>query len=733
MKINVQERLSDLLNEGVDVHRCAAARALGVIGGAHAVTDLTAALLDEDPDVRVDAATALAQIGDSATSEKLMENLVGDPDGDVKKVAITALVAMKHTPVIPLLRLLSVSRSEEEVAWDEDEFYESGWDSWDDIQLAAIRGLGDFADEGGVSGILTAMADEMGQDVSEPAFYALSQMGATGARALTSMFELGDTRLNRRIARAVGKSDNAQLDDLRAVMLDDMSANIRALAVANLTSDNPRIEGMFADGDALVRAAAVRHHGGANLAVLRDMITDDAPEVRIEVFKTIAKNPEAFTEKADEEAIKGTLKGDPEAAKHAALALFALKGPKVAKGFTYVLAKQDVPREFRIGVLQTLEKSGEVAVPALASVAGDPDRQLRLASLTVLANIAAADPAWPNDAGKVLLSALKGELVLPPEEEPEEEEVAPEPAPEPDAAELEEIEREIDESLPLVAEDVAEGSTLRAIMDNTPNAPVSEPEEVVLNPEQERMLEMTKKHSFSKRKVTWLTEVAPYLDVQRFSARLMAQVVRPETTEALAQVMLGDQAADIDDETRDAVLFSLAVHGEKGAALPEELKAPLLALVKGENSETRVLAMRVLGWLGSNDIPAELEAALKDADPLVRVEAVQALANRNIAGAPLRAALHDGYLGVSIAAARALARIEGDTAVRDLVDFAVRNDGTYRRDIGRLLGQYAPVSGAVELLELLNDEDRKAMWLVAIDALAELFKHQDPDQDLLVA
>jgi len=63
----------------------------------------------------------------------------------------------------------------------------------------------------------------------------------------------------------------------------------------------------------------------------------------------------------------------------------------------------------------------------------------------------------------------------------------------------------------------------------------------------------------------------------------------------------------------------------------------------------------------------------------------------------------------------------------------VRNDGTYRRDIGRLLGQYAPVSGAVELLELLNDEDRKAMWLVAIDALAELFKHQDPDQDLLVA
>ena len=44
--------LSELLSDGADVHRCAAARALGKIGHPAAVDPLLNALLDEDPDVR---------------------------------------------------------------------------------------------------------------------------------------------------------------------------------------------------------------------------------------------------------------------------------------------------------------------------------------------------------------------------------------------------------------------------------------------------------------------------------------------------------------------------------------------------------------------------------------------------------------------------------------------------------------------------------------------------------
>jgi HEAT repeat protein len=44
--------LSEILLEGVDVHRCAAARALGQIGDPQSADALQKALLDEDPDVR---------------------------------------------------------------------------------------------------------------------------------------------------------------------------------------------------------------------------------------------------------------------------------------------------------------------------------------------------------------------------------------------------------------------------------------------------------------------------------------------------------------------------------------------------------------------------------------------------------------------------------------------------------------------------------------------------------
>ncbi|HHL21547.1 MAG TPA: hypothetical protein ENJ52_08450, partial [Aliiroseovarius sp.] len=488
-----------------------------------------------------------------------------------------------------------------------------------------------------------------------------------------------------------------------------------------------QLAALFADASAKVRARAVRHAGAENLDLLADMITDPSPDVRVEVFKQIAAHPENFRDKDHIDAVKSTLKGDPMAAKYAALALFALKGPKVAKGFTHVLGNAEIPRDFRIGVLETLEKGGQIAVPALLDVAGDDDRQLRLASMTTLASIAATDSAWPNDAGTGLLAALRGELVTAPEPEdaepaPEAEpEPAPEPGAEPDAAELEEIIEDIEESLPLVAEDVPEGSTLHAIMKNKP-ADMQEPDEIALDETQQRLLDQANTRKFAKRKVSWATAVAPYQDVQRFSARLLGQIVQPDVTAALIAIL----DADIDDETREGVLFSLAAHGEKTGGLPASLLDKAVNLTGHETSEIRMLATRILGRIDAPDAGDVLVGLLSHQDPLVRVEAVQALGHKTGQGDLLRAALNDDYLGVAITAARALARAEGDGAVDDLVEFATRNDGTYRFDIGRLLARYAPVTGAARLLDLLNDETRKAQWLVAIDALAELFKHDEP-------
>ena len=165
-------RLSEILREGVDIHRTLAAQALGAIGRRDGVPALLDALLDEDPDVRVDAATALGLVGDPSTAPKLMDNLIGDPDTEVKLAVLDALVAMRHEAIIPwLIRLLK--GRDEEMAWDEDAIYQDGWDDWVDMQVKAIEGLAAFGVSKAVPDVIEAIEDEFGQDLSETGFRAL--------------------------------------------------------------------------------------------------------------------------------------------------------------------------------------------------------------------------------------------------------------------------------------------------------------------------------------------------------------------------------------------------------------------------------------------------------------------------------------------------------------------------------------------------------------------------------
>lgn len=129
--------LCAILCHGIDIHRCQAARSLGRIGDRRAVPALMGALLDEDEDVRVDAAAALAGMAPAEAADRFLDSLIGDPSADVKLAAIEALARLNHEAAVPWLRRLVRSRSEE-VAWDEDSFYRDGWDDWADIQVAAL-------------------------------------------------------------------------------------------------------------------------------------------------------------------------------------------------------------------------------------------------------------------------------------------------------------------------------------------------------------------------------------------------------------------------------------------------------------------------------------------------------------------------------------------------------------------------------------------------------------------
>lgn len=714
MKTETVEACSAILSAGADVHRCAAARVLGQIGTAQSVEALTKSLLDEDPDVRTDAAEALGIIGDPSTGDALMENLVNDPDSDVKKTALAALIAMKHQPVIPLLRKLTVSRSED-FQWDEDEFYAEGWDSWLDLQLLAIRGISALGVEEAAPDIFTALADEMGQDVSQSGIASLATLGESGAMAMELLLDEGDARMRRRVAEGVAASNNSHTDRLVERLLTDVSPRVRQITLLSLDTSDTRLEPMFEDADSKVRATVVNHAGHKFPEKLHDLVVDLDAKIRAEVFKVIASHPELFEDEALANSVQKAIAGEPEAAKQAALAWIALSGPEGIKGLNHTVGNKTIPLSFRIGVIDAMRMAGNQSVPFLLAAAGDDERHLRLATLTALVEFADDDPVWPNAAGEGLIAALNGELVLAPEE-PEEEEVdVIEESFDPGAAEEE---QEIDASMPLIPE-AAPASTLDSIVSGgstTDDEPV-EPEKTVLTEQDERFLDISKQRRMSKRKMSLESTVAPHLDVRRFAARLLGGVVNADVTAELINALDTD-----DSEMREPLLFSLVEHGEKTGTLPEAAFEPLVNILDNQMVDTRVIAVRALGWLAGDASDELLHKLLSDPEDFVRVEAVRALERRGVADDAVVALLNDKYLGVGIAAATSIARHRGDEAVVPLVDYAFLNDGVYRRDIGKLLGTYAPEAGVKRLLEVLDDDAHRRNWLVPLDALAEVFQ-----------
>lgn len=725
MKHDAEKLLTEILTSGMDVHRCAAARALGASASSEARDTLLKALLDEDADVRVDAATSLAKIADPASAQQLMENLLGDPESEVKKQAIRALVAMRREEALPILRKLVVSRTEE-IYWDEDEFYQDGWDSWIDMQLLAIESLGQWGDREAVALILQALGDEEGQDVGPVAIPALAALGAEGIAALADLLKGARELMRLRIAKAVASADNPDAKALESLLLGDESPNVRIAILTGLDPDDPRLEELFDDASSQVRAATLAHAGAYFPQKTLALITDANEDVATAALEVVAANPALFDSEEARDLVKQSIADNPKIASAAALAWVALRGPKGVKGFRKVLGNSDLPLQYRLGVVKAMRQAGPVSAQYLVAAVSDEERQLRLDAMTALADLAGEDNQWPNPAAEALLAALRGELVPAPEESEEEVEAAfeEEAALAPESAEkIADEEAGIDESLPFAVE---EGSTLDAIL-NPAAIPEIDQEPGEIDPEMEHLQEIAGRMKFGKNKVSLEVKIAPWQDVRRYAATLLGNVPNQEVAEALLEVL-----DDEDGEIVTSALTSLDALGARLGALPEDVMGPMADILATGFDDARPLAVRVLAHVPCEEADAWLETLLEDEADFVRVEAVRALDGRARAPEALKAALSDSYPGVAQAAARTLARHQGAGAVEDLVRFACMHDGTYRRDVARWLAETAPVEAMQGFVDLLRDESQKRNWLVAIDALAELIARM-PEDDTRIA
>lgn len=706
--------LARVLREGIDAHRCQAAQALGRIHDPAGVRALVDALLDQDEDVRTDAAGALARLAPPAAGRQLLENLLGDPCTGVKLNAIDALTRLRHPELAPWLCRMAAGR-DDEIAWDESEFYEGGWDDWVDIQVKAIQALAELGVEAAVPEIVAAIDDEFGQDLSEVGFAALGALGTPGLAALGRYLGEGDARRRRRAAAVLGASDAAAAQPMIARALRDRSAEVRlaaARALAARDPADPRLTPLLSDPEPEVRAEIVRLCGRHHPELLAALLTDEEPAVARAVFDFVSERPDLLPRAAVAEAAASALRGsDPELAARGALALAAAAPEAALEPLTGQLLDPARALAARLGAARGLAKlGGEAAVAALAEVLGDDDRQLRLEVLAALAALAVAEAVWPNAAGETLLAALRGELVPAPESEAEAPATAhgsSEPAP-----------AESDEAVPEAA---FPKSTMESILggDAPPLGETDGAAPVELTQADLDRLALAARNT-GKKVVPVVPRVAPHQDVRRFAARVLGGLARGEVADALAQVLGAQALGDGDSELRRIAADSLARIGDGIVAFSEEVTDALLQASSGADRDLRLSAIRALGAAGGARAAQVIEVQLRDPDGFVRAEAVRARAKLGAAGPGVEALLGDPEANVRLAVARAVAEAGGPDAVEHLADFAFAFEGRHRRVAGRLLRRLDVAAANARFLEALGDRDRMRLWPVAIEALEEL-------------
>lgn len=199
----VADRLINYLENGDEVDRCYAAKALGNLKMKEATQALLNRLQDEDIDVCIDAITALGKIKESSALPLLLESLEHDPDGDVKLAVTESLAHFESEDVINILLKLAEDRPEE-MAFDEND----DWDSWWDLQEKAIVILGEMKVQRAFPVLKTILEDDFSQDIEAIVLKAMAKIGAEADEFLINRMNNGKEKEQRRTATALGFSQS---------------------------------------------------------------------------------------------------------------------------------------------------------------------------------------------------------------------------------------------------------------------------------------------------------------------------------------------------------------------------------------------------------------------------------------------------------------------------------------------------------------------------------------------
>ncbi|MDM8545387.1 HEAT repeat domain-containing protein [Candidatus Venteria ishoeyi] len=426
----ISTRLHQLIQEGDDVDRCYTVRTLGLMQDKSAIPLLTNCLHDEDVDVCIDTVMALADMQDASSAGTLIESLLKDPDGEVKVAAVKALVQLKSVEAIPHLLEVAEHRPE-------NINFESGdWDDWWDIQLEAIKGLGELQVTDAVPVLERILTADEGQDIESEILTALAQIGGEANEVLTRRLQHGSDKQRRRVARALRNSRDKTTFKLMEQTLQDKNHYVRAAGIEALRERRavqylPIIFVLFRDEDPQVRSVALKtaqqliqlmSQAGINnipdmSAELLGLLHDKDFTVKANVLKALCYQPLKLQGRAEQDFIVLLNECTQSSLCFDALCQFIIKQQLSAaiKKLMIISRETQQNAEVRASALKTLGqlKQWHSAIEhTIYHCMYDDEKLVRLAAIEALTTLDTCFPVG-SDLNALLTEAAQAEGIKP--------------------------------------------------------------------------------------------------------------------------------------------------------------------------------------------------------------------------------------------------------------------------------------------------------------------------------
>jgi HEAT repeat protein len=427
-KKKVIETLCHLITTGDEVDRCHVSRTLGVLREKQAIPSLIQCLQDEDIDVSMEAAEALGRIGDAEAVPALLESLTHDPDGEVKTAVVEALGQIEEQKVIaPLLEIAKTCP--DNMNWDEG----NQWNAWWDMQLKAVKALGQKRVTEAVPVLSTILTDEENQDIESEVLTALALMGGEGEAVLIQRLTKGTSRERRRAAAALGTVHSKNARKALAEAMTDKSGEVRVAAIRALGKQDavPYIDIMLRflkDSDPEMRCAVIdvitalsANNTEIMLDKLAPLLTDHSPIVRAAILKALYSIEQIPQETLVQ--IRQCLSDPDNTVISTACTLLARIGDQsILPTLLQILSNKERDAMLRSQVATALGLLGNrEALHILTWTVGDEKQSVRLAALNALMQLEKHQTPVDSSGNTeyehnrtpldIVIAALKGEIV----------------------------------------------------------------------------------------------------------------------------------------------------------------------------------------------------------------------------------------------------------------------------------------------------------------------------------